>query len=207
MVKPSARTIKFSALQIAYVAVCAATVTAGKMALAAIPNVEVVSLLLAAYGYCFGLLGVLASFVFCAVEMLIWGVGSWVILYFIYWPLITAAFALFGKAGVKNRILIPLFACAATTFFGVLSSLIDTGLFTGFHEMFWQRFAIIYVRGASFYITQIVCNAVTFTLLFFPFTSLLRRLTPAKLMHINKRKSGSRGEKTRENSLNCIVIK
>ena len=28
MVKPSARTIKFSALQIAYVAVCAATVTA-----------------------------------------------------------------------------------------------------------------------------------------------------------------------------------
>ena len=103
--------------------------------------------------------------------------------------------------------LLPLFACAATTFFGVLSSLIDTGLFTGFHEMFWQRFAIIYVRGASFYITQIVCNAVTFTLLFFPFTSLLRRLTPAKLMHINKRKSGSRGEKTRENSLNCIVIK
>ena len=169
--------MKFSAFQIAYIAVCAATVTAGKLALAAIPNVEIVSLLLAAYGYVFGGAGVLAAFVFCGVEVLIWGAGSWVALYFVM-----------------------------TVLFGVLSSLIDTGLFTGFHENFWQRFAIIYARGASFYITQTVCNAITFTLLFIPFTALLRKITPAKLLHIDKQKTLDRGEKTSENTFNCHII-
>ena len=116
-------------------------------------------------------------------------------------------FAVFGRLKVKNRIVITLTACVMTTLFGVLSSLIDTGLFTGFHENFWSRFAIIYVRGASFYITQIVCNAITFTLLFAPFTALLRKITPAKLLHINRRKTACRGEKTRENTLNCHIIK
>ena len=122
---------RLTALQIAYVAVCAATVTAGKLALSALPNVEVVTLLLASYGYVFGPGGVLSAFVFCGVEMLIWGVGSWVILYFVYWPLLALVFALLGKAGVKNRFVLTLIACTATVAFGVLSSLIDTGLFTG----------------------------------------------------------------------------
>lgn len=207
MVKSGARRAKFSALQIAYIAVCAATVTAGKLALAAIPNVEIVSLLLAAYGYVFGGAGVLAAFVFCGVEVLIWGAGSWVALYFIYWPALTLLFAVAGRLKIRRRLVLTAAACVMTVLFGVLSSLIDTGLFTGFHENFWQRFAIIYVRGASFYITQIVCNAITFTLLFIPFTALLRKITPAKLLHINRRKTVCRGEKTRENTLNCHIIK
>lgn len=207
MVKSSVRRAKFSALQIAYIAVCAATVTAGKLALAAIPNVEIVSLLLAAYGYVFGGAGVLAAFVFCGVEVLIWGAGSWVALYFIYWPALTLLFAVAGRLKIRRRLVLTAAACVMTVLFGVLSSLIDTGLFTGFHENFWQRFAIIYARGASFYITQTVCNAITFTLLFIPFTALLRKITPAKLLHINRRKTVCRGEKTRENTLNCHIIK
>ena len=200
MVKSSVRRAKFSALQIAYIAVCAATVTAGKLALAAIPNVEIVSLLLAAYGYVFGGAGVLAAFVFCGVEVLIWGAGSWVALYFIYWPALTLLFAVAGRLKIRRRLVLTAAACV------VLSSLIDTGLFTGFHENFWQRFAIIYARGASFYITQTVCNAITFTLLFIPFTALLRKITPAKLLHIDKQKTLDRGEKTSENTFNCHII-
>ena len=52
---------RLTALQIAYVAVSAATVTAGKLALSALPNVEVVTLLLASYGYVFGPGGVLSA--------------------------------------------------------------------------------------------------------------------------------------------------
>lgn len=206
MVKPSARTIKFSALQVAYVAVCAATVTAGKMALSAIPNVEVVSLLLAAYGYTFGWMGVMSSFVFCAVEMLIWGINSWVILYFIYWPALTVLFAILSKLKIKNRLILTLAACVMTVFFGVLSSLIDTGLFTGFYSDFFARFAIIYARGAAFYITQIACNAILFPILFSPLVKLLSRLTPARLLHYKKhKKTYGRGEKLREN-LNCDIL-
>ena len=198
---------KFTALQAAYIAVCAATLTAGKAALAAIPNVEVVSLLLGVYGYVFGLAGVLSSLVFCAVEVLIWGAGSWVVLYFIYWPLFTLLFALLSKAKIKSRLIPLLCALTMTAFFGVLSSLIDTGLFTGFHENFWNRFAVLYVRGGAFYLTQIVCNAVAFTLLFSPLCALLRRIAPAKLTRFKRKKPQAGAEKMRENTLNCHIIK
>lgn len=198
---------KFTALQAAYIAVCAATLTAGKAALAAIPNVEVVSLLLGVYGYVFNLAGVLSSLVFCAVEVLIWGAGSWVVLYFIYWPLFTLLFALLGKAKIKSRLIPLLCALTMTAFFGVLSSLIDTGLFTGFHENFWSRFAVLYVRGGAFYLTQIICNAVAFTLLFPPLCSLLRRIAPAKLTRFKRKKPQAGAEKMRENTLNCHIIK
>ena len=207
MVKIDAKTAKLSALQIAYVAVCAATVTAGKTALSAIPNVEIVSLLLAAYGYCFGISGVLSSFVFCGVEILIWGAGSWVVLYFIYWPALAVLFAVFGRLKIKNKIVITLTACVMTTLFGVLSSLIDTGLFTGFHENFWSRFAVLYVRGGAFYLTQIICNAVAFTLLFPPLCALLRRIAPAKLTRFKREKPRAGAKKMRENTLNCHIIK
>lgn len=198
---------KFTALQAAYIAVCAATLTAGKAALAAIPNVEVVSLLLGVYGYVFNLAGVLSSLVFCAVEVLIWGVGSWVVLYFIYWPALAVLFAVFGRLKIKNKIVITLTACVMTTLFGVLSSLIDTGLFTGFHENFWRRFAVLYVRGGAFYLTQIICNAVAFTLLFPPLCALLRRIAPAKLTRFKRKKPQTGAEKMRENTLNCHIIK
>ena len=198
---------RLTALQIAYVAVCAATVTAGKLALSALPNVEVVTLLLASYGYVFGPGGVLSAFVFCGVEMLIWGVGSWVILYFVYWPLLALVFALLGKAGVKNRFVLALIACAATVAFGVLSSLIDTGLFTGFHENFWSRFALLYARGAAFYVTQIVCNAALFILLFSPLTALLKKMLPAGLLRrARAQKTRGRGGKIAQNTFNCLLI-
>ena len=52
------------ALKIALIAVMAATLEGGKLALAAIPNVEIVTLLCAVYGYVFGGAGIIATYVF-----------------------------------------------------------------------------------------------------------------------------------------------
>ena len=48
---------------LALVGISAATVECGKLALMALPNIEVVTLLLALYGYVFGPLGVAAAVV------------------------------------------------------------------------------------------------------------------------------------------------
>ncbi len=164
---------RLASKQIALTALAAATIEAVKFALNAVPNVEGVTLLCAVYGYCLGAGGVVAAIIFCAIETAIFGVGPWVISYFIHWPCVALVFMLLAKSGIKNRWLITLVAAVMTTLFGVQTSLVDTGLFSGFFDRFWYRFSIIYLRGGVFYAVQIVCNLIVFPLLFVPITKIL----------------------------------
>ena len=165
-----------SARALALVGISAATVECGKLVLASLPNVEVVTLLLALYGYCFGALGVLAAVVFVCIEPLVWGFGPWFVTYLIYWPLVTLVFWLLRAVRVKNRWIITGVAVILTVFFGVLSSLVDVGLFTGFYDNFFERFAIYYARGIVFYAVEAACNAVLFLFLFLFLSGRLNKI-------------------------------
>ena len=160
----------------ALIGIMAATVECVKLALASIPNVEGVSLLIALYSFVFGWHGVVASFIFVCIEPLVWGFGSWVITYFIYWPALATVFMLLGRRGIKNRYILSGISILMTFIFGVLSSLVDIGLFSGSFDRFFYRFGIYYARGVFFYITQIICNAVLFLFVFGYFERLLSGL-------------------------------
>lgn len=176
--------------RIATVGIMAATVECGKLAMAVFPNIEVVSLFLALYGYSFGSLGVLAAFVFCAIEPLIWGFGPWVISYFLYWPLIPLVFGFLGKLRSKightrientskKRIFSLSYALVIsglTLWFGILTSLIDVGLLTGNYESFFFRFGVYYLRGIPFYITHLVSNFLIFFFSFKPLSHLFLKI-------------------------------
>ena len=151
----------------------AAILTGGKLALAVIPNVEVVTLLSALYGYVFGWLGVAAILVFVSVEPLIFGVGTWVITYYLYWPLVGMVFLFLSHLGIRRRVPLTASALLLVVWFGVLSSLVDVGLFTGYYEDFFRRFGIYYARGIVFYLVELACNAVLFPLLFLPLARVL----------------------------------
>ena len=161
---------------IALVGVLAATLTSAKMILSFLPNIEIVTLLCALYGYVFGPVGVAASVVFVCIEPLIYGFGLWTISYFLYWPLIPVVFWVLRRIGVKSRILLTSVALALTFWFGILSSLVEVGLFSGVYQNFWKRFSIYYLRGITFYAIQLCCNAVTFPLLFRPIADRLERM-------------------------------
>lgn len=163
------------AKKVALIAIMTATIEAGKLALSAIPNVEVVSLLCAVYGYVFGLVGVVSIVLFVGIETLIWGVNTWVLSYLIYWPTVCMIYWLLGRLKVKSRLIITAVIVVLTAFFGVLTSLVDVGLFSGFWDNFWQRFAIYYSRGIVFYVVQIACNAIVFPLLFLPLANVLTK--------------------------------
>lgn len=170
------KTITLGAKKIALVSAMTATIVAGKFVLSSIPNVEVVTLLCASYGYVFGAMGLLAVSLFVLVESFIYGINSWILTYVIYWNLVCLIFWILAKSKVKNTPIIVLIAVVSTTFFGVLSSLVDVGLFGGIGNDFWNRFAIYYVRGTVFYIIQIVCNVILFAFAFKPFINLLNKL-------------------------------
>ncbi len=175
MKKRTLKTIS-AARKIALVGIMTAIVECGKLVLAAIPNVEVVTLLLALFGYVFGYLGVLSALVFVCIEPLIWGFGSWMLSYFIHWPLVALVFWLLGATRVKNRFCLSGITAALTAFFGVLTSAVDVGFFMGKFDGFAYRFLIMYMRGIPFFATQIICNAVLF-LSIFPF--MARKLSCA----------------------------
>ena len=156
------------AYRVALVGICAATIECGKLILTFLPNVEVVTLLTALYGYAFGVWGVISAVVFVCIEPLIYGFGSWVISYFIYWPLVALVFMLLARLRARSRWLLTGVALVLTVFFGVLTSLVDTGLFLGYYDRFFYRFSITYMRGISFYMTMLITNAVAFPTLFPP---------------------------------------
>lgn len=158
----------------------AATLEVGKLALSFIPNVEIVTLLCAVYGYVFGFCGIIATYIFVGLETLIWGANTWVVTYLIHWGCVSFVFLLLGKFNIKSRIAATAAAVLLTAAFGVLSSLIDTGLLTGFFDDFWRRFAIIYARGFVFYLVQIICNLFLFLTVFRPLVKLIEKILPDK---------------------------
>lgn len=156
----------WNAKAIALVGISAATLECGKLVLSFLPNIEIVTLLCALYGYVFGWYGVAAAAVFVCIEPLIYGFGSWLITYLLYWPLVAFLFMMLRGRGVKNRIILTATAVGLTALFGVLSSLIDSAFYLGINENYLSNFALYYARGAIFYMVQIACNAALFPTLF-----------------------------------------
>ena len=155
----------------------AALLVGGKEALAALPNVEVVTLLTAVCAYTWGLAVVLPAVnVFIAVDLAIWGVNTWVISYFIHWNTVALCFWLLSKARFGKKwlevVCTTALAVVLTTLFGVLTTAVDTLVgFTGrgFYvdaENFAIRFAALYASGVLFFVTHIVCNFALFAAAF-----------------------------------------
>ena len=159
---------------VALVGVMAATLECGKLVLSFLPNVEIVSILTALYGYVFGAAGVIAAFIFVCIEPLIWGFGPWFITYLIYWPSLAVVFMLLGRWEVKNKYALTGIALGMTLSFGVISSVIDSALYLGLNEYYFKNLPIYYIRGMNFYIAQIVCNLVLFSAFFAPLSRRLR---------------------------------
>ena len=175
------------ALYVAITALFAALLTGGKMALAAFPNVEVVTILIAVFAYVWGIKYAIPSTIaFVVVQVLIYGFNIWVVQYLIHWPCVAIVFCLLGKVQWKRNwavvVLSTTIAIVLTILFGVMTSATDTLVSytasAGFKfvlDDFWARFSLMYVRGISFYVTQVICNTALFISTFLPLTKTLKR--------------------------------
>lgn len=170
--------LKKSAKYVCYVAIMAATLTVGKLALSFIPNVEVVTLLIICYSSTFGRkYAIPATLIFCTVEIAIYGFGTWVLLYYIHWNMLSviSSFAL-----KKRKLWIAtLIAVLCTAFFGVLSTGIDV-IFAGAYGVpkseLGKLYSAYYVRGIWFYVVHVVSNLLIVTALYLPLTKVLSKI-------------------------------
>jgi hypothetical protein len=92
------------AKEIAYISVMCALLVGGQAAMSFVVGVEVVTLLLLTFSYCFDVkCGMLAAIAFCLIEFLIWGFyPAYVLLYLMYYPLFALLFGLLGK--IKDEV-------------------------------------------------------------------------------------------------------
>ena len=160
-------------------ALAAALLSAGKQALASIPNVEVVTLLIMLYAACFKpQIAFIATGVFIVIECFIWGIHTWVLAYIIHWNFVAfATFLLARVFKVKNRFIFLAFTIIVTAGFGVLTTLIDAIIGAGRStRTFSHIFVVTYVRGIYFYIVHVVGNAAFNIVLFAPMRTLLDKL-------------------------------
>ena len=160
---------KVTALDVATIEIMSATLSAGKTALAFLPNIEVVSLLIIFYSIYFGRKAILAVFVFIAAECLIWGMGLWTVMYVYVWPILTVLAMVFRKREGA------LFWAAVSGIFGLafggLCSLVY--LFAGgFRTAFgW------WVAGIPMDITHCIGNFVLMLALYKPLRTVMDRIT------------------------------
>lgn len=174
------------ALRLCVTAMYAALLVGGKEAIAAIPNVEVVTIIIASCAFVWGPSVVVpAVFVFIALDMAIYNVGTWIISYVVHWNVVALSFCLLGKL-VKKKwstiVFATIIAVVLTTLFGALTSAVDTvlgyangGFFVDFSQ-FVVRFAAVYTAGISFYVVHVVCNAVLFPVAFYSIVLLFKKV-------------------------------
>lgn len=174
-------TLKGTAREIAQIAVFVALVIASQFALSFVPGVEIVTLLFVAYAFTFGVRrGILAATAFSLLRQIVFGFFPTVlILYLVYYNLLTVSFALLGKkvkSPLKSLWWLVLVACLCTVVFTLLDDVI-TPLWYGFTK---EAARAYFVSSLPVMFPQTICTAVTVGTLFFPLYkvfSLIKRKT------------------------------
>ena len=150
-----------TAKDVAYIGVAAASLTAVKLALSWLANVELVTLLLVFYTLCLGKnRAFFACNVFIVVEVFIYGFGAWTISYILHWNFIVLITYLLYRKKVRKSIIYALAITGATLAFGFQTTLIEVFLYS-FNTNFLQTFALRYFMGLSFFLTHILSAFIT----------------------------------------------
>ena len=160
-------------------ALVAALLSAGKQALAAIPNVEVVTLLIMLYAACLKpQIAFVATGIFIVIECFRWGIHTWVLAYVIHWNFVAfMTFLLARVFKIKNRFIYLAFTIIVTIAFGVLTTAIDAFFAVArVNTSFGYAFSVIYMRGIYFYIVHVVGNAAFNIVLFAPMRTFIDKL-------------------------------
>ena len=155
---------------VAYMAVMAAIIVASKEALSSLPNIELVSLLIALFTVYFGKLTVGAIYIYVFIEGLLYGFTYWWFIPYMYvWTLLWAVCSLMKKT--EEPII---WACVLGTFglaFGFLFALLYFVLGD------WSVGYAYFLSGLGFDLLHAAGNFVLTLILWKPLSRALKRIT------------------------------
>lgn len=160
-----------SAREVIFLAILSGTLTAGKMALMSVPNVEIVTFFFIVYTLVFGWKRtMLIAIVFTTTEILIWGFGLWTIGYYLIWPLLVILTHVMRNI-CKTPLQWAVFSGLYGLGFGLLFALYTAPMMGVSIFAYWMS-------GISFDLVHMVGN---FTIMLVLFNPMLRFLNNMKL--------------------------
>ena len=139
-----------------------------KLTMAALPNIEPVTLCLLVYGAVFGYKALYPCFIYVTMEVLYFGLGTWNICYLYVWP-IPVLLGIFLR-DVKTSLVWALVSSVFGLLFGALCGIVDA--FIGGAAYAVAKWA----SGIPFDIAHCLGNFAMALLLFRPMRELLDRL-------------------------------
>lgn len=168
MKQPIQRAKKNTLREIIVLALFAALLLISKEALAALPNIEVVTLFIILLTHNIGLKALWSVYTFVAVQLLLYPSGVWMISYLYVWAILVFIICALRRYG--NAVLYTIIAGIFGILFGVLCS-IPSFFIGGFgYGMAWI------VRGLSFDVIHCVGNIATVALLFYPLNNVIQKI-------------------------------
>ena len=139
-----------------------------KYILQLLPNIEIVSLLLMAYTYKFGIKSLISAYVFVGIEIMLYGINIWNVMYLYVWAILV--FICLPLRKIRKA---PLFAIIGGLFglsFGTLCSI-------PYFFTIGAEFALSWiVSGFGFDCLHAIGNFLSILLLYIPITSAMDRI-------------------------------
>lgn len=161
------------------VAMCVALLIAGQLALSSVTGIEIVTVMLLSFCYCYGVRhGIAIATTFSLLRCFVFGFQiNVIVLYLVYYNLFAIFFGwLGGHFTGKNALLRTVVIVVAAVVFTALFTLLDdviTPLIFGFNE---NATRVYFYQSLAAVIPQTVCAAVTVTLLFHPLTRVIKKV-------------------------------
>lgn len=155
---------------IALIGILSASLTAGKLALSFIPNIEIVTLLFIIYASVFGLKkSLFVSLIFSTSEILIYGFSTWLLGYYIIWPMLIIL-----VSTMKNRFNSEYVYATIGALFGYLF-----GMFFAVVESFFYGVSygwVYWINGLLFDLVHGTANFIIILTLYKPLLKVMVKL-------------------------------
>lgn len=157
---------------------CVAMLIGGQLALSSISGVEIVTVMMLCFCYCYGIRqGMAVATTFSLLRCFVFGFQiNVIVLYLVYYNLFAAFFGWLGKrfAGettLPRMVTVVASAVAFTVFFTLLDDVI-TPLIYGFHANAAKAY---FIGSLSAVIPQSICTLVTVSVCFHPLTRVIKK--------------------------------
>ena len=159
-------------------AMCVAMLIGGQLALTSISGIEIVTVMMLTFCYCYGIRhGVAVATAFSLLRCFVFGFQiNVIVLYLVYYNLFAIFFGWLGKrfsgeTSLLKTVAVVASAVAFTALFTLLDDII-TPLIGGFHP---NAAKVYFLQSFTAMIPQSVCTLVTVSVCFVPLTKVIQK--------------------------------
>ena len=163
----------FSLRELTLYSLLGVLIFAAKMAMAQLPNIEPVSLMVILLAVCCGWKGLSAVAVYVALEIFMWGLDIWSVTYLYVWPI------LFCLARLFRRMEYPLGWAVLSGAFGLLFGLLCIPVYAAVGG--WHMVFSTWISGIPYDLVHGVSNFLIALVAFVPLRDLLEKLKARRI--------------------------